>query len=122
MGKKIYGVDLSEKITPMMVRDAIIICFRDAHREVLDELNRKRSSDSEAEIEGLKKVQIDLIVRSAFEDVKADFSNPTKEDIVKVLGELAKFASRFRKPEIIKRHYNEIMRLVEKCGHQDIHE
>jgi hypothetical protein len=117
MGKKIYGVDPSKKITPVMVRDAIIRCFHEAHREALDELNRKGGFGSEAEREGFEGIQIDLIVRSAFEDVKADFSNPTKEGIVKVMGELAKFASRFRKPEIIRRHYNEIMRLVEKCSH-----
>jgi hypothetical protein len=116
MGGKIYGVDLSKKITPLMVRDAIIRCFHEAHGEALSELNREGGFDSEAEREGFERIQIDLIVRSAFEDAKADFDNPTKEDIVKAIDELAKVASGFRKPEIIKKHYSEIMRLVEKCG------
>ena len=114
MEKKIYGVDLSKKITPLMVRDAIIRCFHKAHQEALDEMNRKNEFGSEAEREGFERIQTDLIVRSAFEDVNADFNNPTKEDIMKVLDEIAKFASRFRKPEIIRKHYSEIMRLVEK--------
>jgi hypothetical protein len=115
MGEKIYGVDMSKRITPLMAKDAIIICFHKAHREALDELNNEGGFDSEADREGFERIQTDLIVRSAFEDVNADFNNPTKEDIVRVLDGLAKLASRFRKPEIIKKHYNEIMRLVEKC-------
>ena len=31
-----YGVDFSKKITPLMARDAIIVCFRQAHKEILD--------------------------------------------------------------------------------------
>ena len=114
MGKKIYGIDMSKKITPLMVRDAIIICFQKAHHEALDELNKEKGFGSEAERKNFEKIQTDLIVMSAFDDVKADFNNPTKEDIIKVMNELARFASKFRKPEIVKKHYNEIMKLVKK--------
>jgi hypothetical protein len=115
MGEKIYGVDLSKKVTPAMVRDAIIKCFSEAHQEALDELNKEKGFDSESEKESFKNIQISLIVKYTFDDVNADFDNPKKEDIVKVVEELAKFSSKFRKPEIIKKHYNEIMKLVEKC-------
>jgi hypothetical protein len=116
MGEKIYGIDLSEKVTPAMVRDAIIRCFTAAHKEALSELNKEKAFKSESERKGFEAIQINLIVKYAFEDMKADFDNPKKEDIVRVIEELARFASRFRKPEIIKRHYNEIKRLIEKCS------
>ncbi len=32
MGKIIYGVDFSKKITPLMARDAIIVCFKQVHK------------------------------------------------------------------------------------------
>lgn len=46
--------------------------------------------------------------------IGGDFDKPTKEDIFKVLEELKEFAKNFRNPEIIKKHYGEIMQLVEK--------
>ena len=114
MGKELYGVDLSGKITPVMVRDAIIRCFKAAHAEVLEEMNRNKEFRSESERGNFEKIQVDLIVMSVFDDIGADFNNPTKADIIKVLDRLATFAARFRKPEIIRKHYNEIMQLVEK--------
>ena len=116
MGKEIYGVDTSKKVTPLMVRDAIIRCFREAHKEALEELNRKKAFESEAERGDFQRIQIDLIVRSAFDDTNTDFENPTKEGIRKVMGTLIKFAARFREEEIIKKHYDEIMALVEKIS------
>lgn len=111
---KIYGVDLSKKITPLIVRDAIILCFKEAHKEVLNEMNRNNEFKSQSEKDNFQKIQVDIIVMSVFDEVGADFNNPTKMDIVKVLDGLAEFAAKFRKPEIIKKHYNEITRLVEK--------
>jgi hypothetical protein len=114
MGKKIYGIDISKKITPMMVRDAIIRCFHEAHHQILHEMKNNNEFKSVSEQESFERIQIENIIISAFDDVKADFNNPTKEDIKRVMNELAKFSSKFRKPEIIKKHYNEIMQLVEK--------
>jgi len=111
---KIYGVETSKKVTPLMVRDAIIRCFKKAHEEVLNEMNKNREFKSSEELDNFEKIQVDLIVRSVFDDIGADFENPTKMEIIKVLAGLAKFATKFRKPEIIKKHYNQIMQLVEK--------
>ena len=115
MGEKLYGVDMSGEITPLMVRDAIVACFRDAHKQAIAALSREDAFSSESEKLGIEKIRIDLIVRAAFEDANADFENPTKEELVRVVGELAKFSERFRKPEIIRKHYREIMRLVDMC-------
>ena len=113
MGDLIYGVDLDGEITPLMVRDAIIRCFTQAHKEILDKKYKDYGYDS-TELEGFEKIQIDLIVTSTFEDAEEDFENPTKEGIKKVLKLLAEFASEYREPEIIGRHYDEIMKLVDR--------
>ena len=114
MGEMIYGVDSDGEITPIIVRDAIVRCFKDAHKEILNEKNKHHEYESESEQETLEHMQIELIIMSAFDDAQEDFENPTKEGIKKVLNLLAEFASKYRKPEIIKKHYNEIMKLVKK--------
>jgi hypothetical protein len=111
---KIYCVDTTKKVTPILVRDAIIRCFKEAHTEVLKKMNENNEFKSVGERESFEKIQVNLIVRSVFDNVGEDFENPTKTGIVKVLGGLAEFAAKFRKPEIIKKHYGEIMKLVEK--------
>ena len=37
----------------------------------------------------------------------ADFDNPTKEDLAKVMNKLVDYAVNFRNPEIVKKHYDE---------------
>ena len=106
MGKELYGVDLDKPITPLIVRDAIIECFYKAHC-----MDAQLSSGKDPEID---KIYCGTIVKKAFKDTGGDFDKPTKESIMKVLGRLAEFAKTFRNPEIIKKHYNEIMELVNK--------
>ena len=102
---KIYGVDLNSEVTPLMVRDAIVECFYNAH-----------CADSALEDDDSKSVNkyCAELVKGAFTNTGGDFENPTKESIVKVLGQLAEFSKNFRNPEVIKKHYNEIMQLVER--------
>ena len=56
MNKKIYGVDLSKKITPVMVRDAIIECFVKAHSKILEMMKEYHEFKSEEEFEQMGKV------------------------------------------------------------------
>jgi len=114
MNKEIYGVDLSKKITPVMVRDAIIVCFKQAHKEILDLMDEYAEWKSKEERETFRDLEIKMIIINAFKDASVNFNNPAKEDLVKVIDGLAKFASMFRKPEIIRKHYNEIMKLINK--------
>ncbi len=113
-GRKIYGVDPSKKVTPVMVRDAIIRCFLRAHEAVLEEMKEYADFKSEGEMERLKKKSVEMLVRKFFEETGGDFENPTKDDLIRVCDKLAEFAANFRKPEIIKRHYGEIMKLIER--------
>ena len=110
----VYGVDLSEKITPLQVRDAIINCFTIAHSDVLEQMKECHEFKSEEEYEEMKKIDVKFLIKSKFEKVRGNFNNPTKEDLVKVIDELKEFASNFRKPEIIGKHYEEIMQLINR--------
>ncbi len=114
MGETIYGIDLSEKITPIMVRDAIIRCFLQAHREVLDQMDEFAEWKNDEERDHMRSIEVKTIVQTAFRENDADFDNPTKEGLIKVIDHLAKFAAQFRKPEIIQKHYGEIKKLIDK--------
>ncbi|MFA5359995.1 MAG: hypothetical protein WC349_03505 [Patescibacteria group bacterium] len=115
MGKKIYDLDISEKITPLMVRDAMLKCFILAHSEALETMKQYGSEMNDQEFEEVKKMNIELFVKKIFEEIEADFNNPKKEDLIKVLDKLAAFSSNFRTPEVIKKHYDEIMELINCC-------
>ena len=113
----IYGVDTESKVTPEQVRDAIIECFYDAHQEILKDMyvlleeGKKKEKTNEVGKEYIKETVINYFIK-----VGGDFTKPTKEDILKVLDELKVFAEGFRSPEVIKKHYGEIMKLVEKMS------
>jgi hypothetical protein len=100
----IYGVNLDSPVTPLLVRDAIAECFYEAHC-----IDSGLENDDPASV---KKYCTDLVA-GAFTKTGGDFDNPTKDSIFKVLEQLAEFAKNFRDPTIIKKHYNQIMRLVE---------
>ena len=111
----IYGVDTESKVTPEKVRDAIIECFYDAHQEILEDMyvlldgDQKAKKPNEIGREYIKETVINYFIK-----VGGDFEKPTKEDILKVLDELKEFTEGFRSPEIIGKHYMEIMQLVNK--------
>lgn len=107
MAQKIFGIDLNSKITPLMVRDAIVLCFWSAH------CKDSGIKDDEKE---LNRSYCKSIVEKAFSDSGGDFNNPTKESIVACLNELASFAKSFRDPSIIEKHYNNVMKLVAKLS------
>ena len=105
MGKIIYSIDLDAPVTPLMVRDAIVDCFWNAHC--------KDTGLAEEEKE-TNKLYCKTIVEKAFADNNGDFNNPTKESIVACLNSLASFAKSFRDPTLIEEHYGEMMELVGK--------
>jgi len=108
----IYGIDTAKPVSPHDVRDAIVTCFVAAHAEILDDMKNYSGDMPSEELERLKLLNVQQLVRSFFKEVKGDFEEPTKESIMLVLGKLKEFAAHFRKPEIIEKHYGEIMELV----------
>lgn len=114
MNDKIYNVDLSNEITPGDVRDAILLCFLRAHGEVLKVMKEYHEFESEEEFKEMENLNVSLLIKNIFKKIGADFNNPTKDDLVKVLHELSEYAANFRRPEIIKKHYDEIAALLDK--------
>lgn len=114
MNKEARACDPSEEITPVTVRDTIIQCFVDAHKEVLEMMKEYHEFKSEEEFEEMKKFDVKFLVKSKFDEIGADFEDPTKENLTEVISKLAEFAASFRKPEIIKRHYAEMTELINK--------
>ena len=108
---KIYGVDTSKKVTPIMARDAIVECFTKAHQESLDEMIREDIHDKK-NIDRLKKMKIRFIIEAKFAEVGDDFNQPTKVGVIRVMDALAEYASNFRNDMIIKKHHDEIMKIV----------
>ncbi len=108
----IYGVDTSKPITPRDVRDAIVECFFLAHKETLEDMGDYAEDLSPEDLEKAKRDYIKISIRKFFQEVQGDYDNPTKDSILKVLEKLKTFAAHFRKPEVIEKHYNEIIRLV----------
>lgn len=105
MTQKIYGIDPDQPMTPLMVRDAIVECFSQAHCVDSD----ISPSDKELSRQYCKK-----IVLKAFADSEGNFDNPSKDDIIGAMKNLASFSKNFRDPGVIEKHYKEIMILVEK--------
>lgn len=102
---KVYGLDLEGDITPEGVRDAMVECFFEAHCA---------GSGSGLSGDIGSRDYCETVIRKAFQDVDGSFDNPTKESIVGVLGELQKIAKNFKSQDVIKRHAEEIMALVDK--------
>lgn len=114
MAERIYGVDISKKITPKIVRDAIIRCFALAHKEILDMMDEYTEWKSDEERKEFRNLRIELAIKNAFSQTKQDFDNPTKESLIKVISAMERYASQFRKPEVIKKHSAQIRRLINK--------
>jgi len=112
--KIIYGVDVTKEITPIMVRDAIIDCFTKAHSDVLEEMKDYSNVESKEKIEKMKQETVKSLIESKFKEVGGDFNNPTRTTLMQVIMKLAEYASEFRDPSVIDKHFDEIMQLINK--------
>ena len=99
-----------EKITPQLVRDELLKCFESANKEFYKILNQP------FEDEQLKK-QVREFVSSVFQKCGVSFENPTKEGIIAAIEECKRNAEQMmgeKAANIIKHHYEEMMKLVNK--------
>lgn len=113
MSELIYGVDPTKEVTIKDVRDATVKCFVKAHEDVLAEMEAGDYMGDKKEVERMKKMSIKLLVKNFFEEVGGDHNHPTKVDMGKVLERLAEFTENFRNPELVKKHYAKINKLME---------
>ncbi|MEM0467093.1 MAG: hypothetical protein QXL17_02240 [Candidatus Thermoplasmatota archaeon] len=96
--------------TNIEVREALINCFVEAHKEFMKK-GAEATGKPVSEEEIRKNTKI--LVKQAFNRVNADYDHPTKEDIMKVMGvlqEKAKAAG--RDMSIIQKHARQMMELV----------
>ena len=112
MAKLIYGVNTTQKVTPIQVRDVIIICFVDAHREILEAPKEFVDMD-EKEFEKFKFIDVEKRISGLIKENGGDPENPTKENLIYVVSQLKKFATNFRSSEIIAKHSGKIMELID---------
>jgi hypothetical protein len=110
----IYGVNLNDNITPVMVRDAIIKCFYEADDDVLDNLFQISTFKSIEDEKDTKLRHVNIMIKKMFRDIDGDFYNPTKKSLINVIDKCAEYAKYFRDKEIIEKHYKEIMTLINK--------
>lgn len=103
--KKVYDIDLSQPVTALMVRDAMMTCFYEAHCE---------DTGLDADENSVNKEYCRSLVKKAFSETGSDFEHPTKAGIMKAMGYLAVFSENFRSPEVIRKHEKMIMQLIEK--------
>jgi hypothetical protein len=99
-----------EKVTPTLVRDELLKCFESANKEFMDVLNQP--TDDQA-----LKSQVRQFVAGSFQSCGASFERPTKEGIVSAIGQCRSNAEAMMGPkgtEIIRHHYDEMMKLVDK--------
>jgi len=107
----IYGVDISEKITPIQVRDAMVRCFSLAQ----EDFKKYVKENTDIAPKKIERFFVDFLIEKAFIDVGGDFNNPTKENFLQVVILLQEHATRaFRDSSIIKKHTEEIKQLIDK--------
>lgn len=111
----IYGVNLKDDVNPLMVRDAILKCFFEAERDVIIKLFQKSDFETSDNIE-IGKKHVEIIIKKIFEDVDGDFDNPSKENLIDVVNKCKEYACLFRNKEIIEKHANEIMILIDRLN------
>jgi len=114
---KIYGVDLEKNITPVNVREAIIECFFQAHGEIEKKNLKELQADfGESGMARLTRAHTERIIRKSFKETGGNFERPSKKEIIACMDWLAEYSKNFRAPEIIKKHYSQIMKLVDRLG------
>ena len=110
----IYGVDVNKNITSVMVRDAIIQCYYEAHCDVLELAKETFGQPPREKFEEMKKSHVKDLIENIIYKVGGDFNKPDKDCLIKVLNHLKKMASIYRTPEIINKHVSEIDQLINK--------
>lgn len=96
------------RITPQFVRDELLTCFESANREFAKIMAQPVADD-------ILKGQVRQFVEGVFQKCGASFTNPTKWGITTAIGECKSNAEKMMGPQgadIIKHHYEEMMKLV----------
>lgn len=102
----IYGIDTDQPVRAEDVRDVVVHCFYEAH---CTDASLSDTNDGE----GMSRTYCQQIVEKAFDETDGDYSHPDKESLIRVLDYLAKFSKEFRGEAEIKKHYHDVMQLID---------
>ena len=98
------------RVTPELVRNELLLCFESANREFASLMAQTVTDDA-------LKGQVKMFVESVFQKCGTSYTNPTKWGIITAIGECKSNAEKMMGPqgaEIIKHHYEEMMKLVNR--------
>jgi len=113
--KRAYGrweipAETLQNPTAEVARDCFIDCFYEAQKEVFS-----RPEAGEAPPEERLQEMVEEAVRMVFEQVGADFEQPSKEVLQKVLNALVQNASSWGTPkDIVEHHQSQLQTLLGK--------
>jgi hypothetical protein len=62
----------------------------------------------------MKKFNVKLLIKTKFEEIGADYDNPTKKSLTKIIALLADYAKNFRSKEIISNNKIKMQKLINK--------
>lgn len=111
--KCIYGANIKKVVTPIVVRDAIVNCFIQAHDQLDIDIKEYSSIDSK-NMKSIKEINAINLIKKFFEESEGDYEKPTRESIMGVLKKLKEFSMNFRNKKLVEQHENEIMALVKQ--------
>jgi hypothetical protein len=99
-----------ERVTGEFVRDELLRCFESANKEFLTVLNQPVADEA-------LKIQVKQFVEGVFQNCGVSYTNPTKTGILTAISQCKSNAEKMMGPQgsdIIKHHYDEMMKLVNK--------
>ena len=97
-------------VTPIFVRDQLLLCFESANREFMQVLNQPVTDEQ-------LRVQVKGFVEGVFSQCGVSYVSPTKVGIVQAISECKNNAEKMMGPQgasIIDHHYSEMMKLVDR--------
>jgi len=98
------------EVTPTLVRDELLKCFESANKEFMNVLNQPTD-------DRVLKAQVRQFFTGSFQSCGASFDKPTKDGIVSAIGQCKANAEAMmgeKGASIIRHHYDEMMKLVNK--------
>ncbi len=110
MAEDSCSTDPDVKMTPVEVRESIVKCFYEAHRDMI----LKNSSMSDEEKSKFTETSIREIVRGQFIEAGGDFENPTKESLFFAIIGLAEIAKQFRDIDRIVGNFLKILKMIDR--------
>ncbi|MBI3841158.1 MAG: hypothetical protein HY297_04290 [Thaumarchaeota archaeon] len=99
-------------VTPVFVRNQLLQCFESANREFFEVLGQPVTDEQ-------LRQQVRTFVENVFSQCGVSYVNPTKEGIVAAISECRANAERMmgsQGAEIIRHHYDEMIKLVDRLA------